>query len=838
MDILMLIRESLQLAYMAFFKPFKLNEELSQAGRYLATSVPIWRVWSGLGPDERRVVVRAFVAIGFGAIVWPLLAALGALCLGYPLWSEDLLRGISVLLVALTSLLVGIAGLLFVGISFGVNMGGAISLAGSLAVITCIEPALGFIKTNWIGQVIGVPAFGLGSGLVLGLILGLAAIATFALRPTAWWFGGMCSAGGGLVLGGLFSRVTGQGSFELATSVTLAVFFAGGFLTGYYLGYRRLPFYLVELIWQIGLTGLSVLAAKGTNSERLVRRLYQLSPVRGDELIWFKLRTLDRQLTWLALVGDRQFALESIVKIARSFRQGWAAEAALAAILAHDLRDCKRIPDIARAATYLSWFPRAIDLPTRALQRTVTLINEVSQDAEAATRALDGPGWQVNLRKARANLQVLQETVPGVHRRAAGLLIPVVQCWKEAIEQALEDVPKDAGPVLIENLYISGKPIPPDQEKVFVGRQDLFAKIQQNLAATNKPTLVLHGQRRTGKTSVLLQLPNRLPANQIPVYVDLQATAPVDGLNRFLYTLAREAVRQADEKRRIALPPVDMEDFDRRGTHAFYEWLDLTRRRLDGRLLLFTLDEFEKIDQAVDEGRMEVAVFDVLRHLIQHYSAWLVLVFAGLRTLEEMGRNWHSYFISVRPIRVSYLDPEAARQLILLPSKKHPIHYDVQAVEAILEATHAQPFLVQAVGFELIQYLNNQRRRLAGPSGQVTLDDARQAIGLAVVSAYPYFADLWENSSDPERLILANLAYGQSKWTQVGDLGAGVDMTLPASYEAIGHLERRELIEKGGRGYCFQVPMMRQWIRNEKSLEAVRVASRSPSDAARGLGQE
>jgi hypothetical protein len=838
MDMLVLIRESLQLAHMAFFKPFKLNEELSQAGRYLATSVPIWQVWSGLGPDERRVVVRAFVAIGFGAIVWPLLAALGALCLGHPLWSEDLLQGISVLLVALTSLLVGVASLLFVGISFGVNVGGAISLAGSLAAITCIEPALGFIKTGWIGQVVGVPAFGLGSGLVLGLILGLAAIASFTLRLAAWWFGGVCSVGGGLVLGALLSRVTGQDSFELATSVTLAVFFAVGFLGGYYVGYRRFPFYLVELVWQVGLTGLSFLAVRRAGSGRLVRWLYGLSPVRRDELIWYKLWTLDYQLTWLALVGDRQFALETIVKIARSFRQGWAAEAALAAILAHDLRDCRRIPDIAKAAIYLSWLPRAIDLPSLALQRTVTLINEVSQDAEAATRASDGPGWQLNLRRAQANLEALEDTLARMDRRMAGRLSPIVRSWEKAVEQALKDVPRDAGPVLIKNLYIFGTPIPPEQEGVFVGREDLFAKIRENLDATHKPTLVLHGQRRTGKTSVLLQLPNRLPADHIPVYVDLQATAPVDGLNRFLYTLAREAVRQADDKRRMALPPVDMEDFDRRGTHAFYEWLDLTHQRLDGRLLLFTLDEFEKIEQAIDQGRMEVAVLDVLRHLIQHHSTWLVLLFAGVRMLEEMGRDWHSYFISVRPLHVSYLDRDAARKLVLLPATRYPIHYEEQAVEAMLRATRAQSFLVQAVGFELIQYLNSEPRRLAGPFGWVTLADVRKAIDLAVVSASPYFADLWESSSDPERIILANLAYSQNVWTRVEDLSDAVDMAPRTLYEAVRHLRRRELIEGGERGYRFQVPMVRQWIRNEVSLEAVRVASQSPSETTRGRGRE
>jgi hypothetical protein len=836
---LMLIRESLQLALMALFKPFKLNEQLSQAGRHLTTNVPIWQVRNGLTSDERRVVVQAAVAIGLGAVAWPIVAALVALWLGYPLWPEYPLRGISMLLVSLTSLLVGAAGLLFVGISFGVNVAGAVSLAGSLAAVTGIEPTLDLVEASWIGQVIGVPAFGLGSGLVLGLILGLAAIACFTLRPAAWWFGGVCSAGGGLALGTLFARVTGRGPGDIAASVTLAVFFALGFLSGYYLGYRRLPFYVVELIWQVGLTGLSFLATKMSDSGRLIRWLYRFSPVRGDELIWFRLWTLDWQLAWLALTGGRHSALDTIVEIARSFRQGWAAEAALAAIMAHDLRDCRRIPDIASAAGRLSWFPGAVDLPSLTLQRTVTLINEVSQDAGAATRAPDGPGWQVNLRKARANLEVLERMLVKMERRVARLLSPIVQCWTVAIEQALEEVPKDAGPVSIENVYIFGDPIQPDHDRVFVGREDLFARIQENLAATHKPTLVLHGQRRTGKTSLLLQLPKRLSADYVPVYVDLQATiTAVPSLNRFLYTLAHEAVRQADEKRRIALQPVEMGSFDRKGVHAFYEWLDLIRQQLDGRMLLLALDEFEHIEIAIEKGKIDDALLDVLRHLIQHHSSWLVLLFAGVRTLEEMGRNWHSYFISVKPIHVSYLDPEAARELIALPTKTSPVHYDGQAVEAILEATHAQPFLVQAVGFELVQHLNRQRRRLAGPFGRVTSEDARKAIDSAVVSASLYFADLWRNSSDPERVILANLAYGQGEWARFGDLGKGVDMARGTIYQAIKKLERGELIERNDRGYRFCVPMTRQWIRNEVSLEAVRVASQSPSETARGRGQE
>jgi AAA+ ATPase superfamily predicted ATPase len=548
---------------------------------------------------------------------------------------------------------------------------------------------------------------------------------------------------------------------------------------------------------------------------------------------------LDVQLTWLALVGGRPFAVEAIDKIARSFRQSWAAEAALAAVLAHDLRDCQSLVDIAAADERLAWFPRAVDLPSLALQRSVNLINEVSQNTDVAARNLGTRGWRVNLRKAQVSLNNLQQTLAQMGPRAAAPLDSIVQDWKKTIEQILEGLSQDQGPAKIENDYIAGNPIPPDKSRVFVGRENLFDSIQSNLDATRKPTLMLHGQRRTGKSSLLLQLPEHLSADYVPICVDLQQTATVDGLNRFLFTLAREAVRQAGGKRNIVLPPVALNDFDRRGTHAFYEWLGLTRKALDNRLLLFALDEFEKIEEAIRRELLDEAVLDVFRHLIQYHSNWLVLLFAGVRTLDEMGRNWHSYFISVKPIHISYLDHDAARRLILLPSATHSIRYDEPAVDAILKATRAQPFLVQAVCFELIQHLNNRDRRLAGPFNRVVVSDALQAIRRAVPTAEPYFQDLWATCNDLERLLLVELAQGQQEWSQIESLVKDRYPKLEEIHQALKQLERRELVEREeGGACCFQVPMLRQWIQDEKSPDAARLARRSSSKTSRGPGQK
>jgi len=417
-----------------------------------------------------------------------------------------------------------------------------------------------------------------------------------------------------------------------------------------------------------------------------------------------------------------------------------------------------------------------------------------------------------------------------LHRvmHVAGTDLPTLEALAPGIA-----VQRDTEPVLIENPYVAGTPIPPELKSVFVDREDLFAQIAEILAATTKPALLLYGQRRMGMTSVLLQLPSRLPADCVPVFFDLQSSASLESLNRFLYTLAREAVHQADENRRITLPPVELEDFDKRGVHVFYEWLEQTRQRLGGRLLLFALDEFEMIERAIEQGRMDAAILDVLRLLIQQHSSWLVFLFASSRTLEEMGPNWHSLSMNVTSLHISYLDPAAARALILLLTRTYPIRYEEQAVEAILEATRAHPFLVQAVCFELIQYLNSQQRRAAGPSDQVILTDAQEAIDRAIRSALPYFHNLWARCTVTEQVILANLSFGQGEWTRFGDLSRGLELARSAIYEVLEQLERRDLIERREREYRFQVPMVRQWIRNEVSLEAVRLAAQTPSDAPR-----
>ena len=78
------------------------------------------------------------------------------------------------------------------------------------------------------------------------------------------------------------------------------------------------------------------------------------------------------------------------------------------------------------------------------------------------------------------------------------------------------------------NPYIAGNPIAGEQG--FFGREDVLRQVERSFSATGQNAVVIFGQRRIGKTSVLLQLQRRLdPSRFVVVYQDLmdKATKPL-----------------------------------------------------------------------------------------------------------------------------------------------------------------------------------------------------------------------------------------------------------------------------------------------------------------------
>jgi hypothetical protein len=373
----------------------------------------------------------------------------------------------------------------------------------------------------------------------------------------------------------------------------------------------------------------------------------------------------------------------------------------------------------------------------------------------------------------------------------------------------------------LENPFVFGNPVQAADEGLFSGRRDIALEIERNiLRAAQTPTLLLYGQRRMGKTSILNQLPKRLGPGFLPVLVDCQAPATVESLPSLLRHLSRcfctvlnsrlGITFETDQVKcdRGALPlPVDA--LQHEPFSVFEDWLDKYQSRVPAdACILVCLDEFERLDEIVKAG-WGGRFLDALRHWLQHRQRFS-LMFIGSHTFEQLGQAWTDRFLSARRLKVSFLGPDDVRQLLTRPTPTFRMTYAPGAIEAIITATHGQPFLTQALASELVHRMNRERRK------QATSDDVTAAIEDTLERSAEYFADLWFSRSEAERELLRDVACGRRQ--------------PPAASVVARGLREYDVLNDDGE---FAVPLVRWWIRL-KQLGDEAPAESSSSEAKSG----
>src|SRR5262249_10867712 len=126
------------------------------------------------------------------------------------------------------------------------------------------------------------------------------------------------------------------------------------------------------------------------------------------------------------------------------------------------------------------------------------------------------------------------------NERYARRFYPILLQWRTIIADhlraltALASVRQE-----IDSPYIIGVPLTVQQD-IFVGRTDVSARIEHLLSDRRHPSLLLYGQRRMGKTSLLNNLGRLLPTTIVPLFVDLQGPASQASDHAgLLYNIAR-----------------------------------------------------------------------------------------------------------------------------------------------------------------------------------------------------------------------------------------------------------------------------------------------------------
>jgi hypothetical protein len=431
----------------------------------------------------------------------------------------------------------------------------------------------------------------------------------------------------------------------------------------------------------------------------------------------------------------------------------------------------------------------------------------ISQDVDAALNQQSPYNQRLALCAVAEKLNSLIRELTRSSDKYSVRFRPIATNWSEIVTTHIRELAKAVElRQEIDNPYIIGVPLT-EQQEIFTGRTDIGTRIKQLLLDRHRLPLLLYGQRRMGKTSLLNNLGRLLPSTIIPMFVDLQG--PVSSASdyaSFLYNIARSMANSAQRQSAFTLPSLARETLQDDPFTRFDEWLDEVEKALQQNVALLAFDEFEALDNAITKGRFdEEDVLGMLRHLIQHRPRFKVLL-AGSHTIEEFQR-WASYLINVQVVHISYLKQPEARQLIEQPIKDFTLRYELNAVHRVLQLTRCHPFLIQLLCAEIIALKNEQDpsiRRLA------TLADVEAAIPEALSVGSFFFADIQSNQADATGLALLQFLAGQGEGAIVSRLT--ILQHFPDKSDALNLLLQRELIEEVSEGYRFQVELIRRWF--------------------------
>lgn len=704
-------------------------------------------------------------------------------------------------------------GWLTIGVILGVTVG---------AVVTGIERITNRIAMLVVlGIVLGV-GFGVGGSLGFGIAFGVAYGVGYGFNKdrakdmtdtVEVLLGVATSIAIGIVVGMLVGAV-GSIAYGIRRGSGIGFTFGAAFSIAGALSVSHLLFYPVQFVLSgvIRLIGQSV-------TDRALRIFWEISPIRWDETIILPLPGLSQLLIDLH-ANDSVFGNDAIDKIASHRYQSKPAYQAKMNIAYGEALSLDTLHALANFEKGLNWLSSETSISDKD-KAPLLILKEVSQSVDSADALTTFRGKISRLRAAEEKLYTLR------HYPDPGRFEATLTKWQRLITGAIEKAREEQRiREPIRQVYFNdGKPISadelPEEELPFKGRMDTVRELEHALSASDRATLLLTGNRRSGKSSLLLQLPRKLGPRVVPAFIDCQSSKlsseSTGGLLIGLAeTIVEQARRNADKHRRdqIRFPRLNHQAFNNDPYPAFARWLEGTERALGERQLLLCLDEFERLEEGLAVGRIDDRFLSMLRNIIQHHQSIIVLL-SGSHTLDELPSRWADALITTHSLRIGFLDEADARELIEQPVKGFPNIYKHEAVEGILALTHSQPYLVQLLCGLLVEKMNHERRE--PPESYVVPGDVEAVIPQVLERGEAYFHDLWRSRTAGKlaQRLLEKMAFAEAERissAEVKQLTEDED----ALRDALRTLLRREIIERTADGYRITVPLIAHYVRSQR----------------------
>jgi tetratricopeptide (TPR) repeat protein/O-acetyl-ADP-ribose deacetylase (regulator of RNase III) len=364
------------------------------------------------------------------------------------------------------------------------------------------------------------------------------------------------------------------------------------------------------------------------------------------------------------------------------------------------------------------------------------------------------------------------------------------------------------------NPYIAGSPV--DDETSFIGYADVLRAVLRVLRSPSENAIALYGQRRIGKTSVLMQLMRQLPREgpYHPVYYDLQDKAgwPLGHLLEDLAGVIAEALAR----------PVP--DLGSEPELAFrQQWiLSILDELPESHVLVLLLDEFDVLDDPRAE-QASAAFFPYLHNLLTSNPARLKSVFVIGRNIADLSSSALSLFKDIPSYRISLLGQADTIDLVRLSDNNHTLVWSDDAINRVWQLTHGHRYLTQCLCAQIWEQAYD---RSPNTPPTVTPSDVDAAVPETLMAGEHALKWLWGGLPPAARVVASILAEpgpGPVSQKELERLlrDNSIRVIVRELLNAPQLLRDWDVIEPADGGYRFRVELIRRWIADRKPPQHV-----------------
>lgn len=375
---------------------------------------------------------------------------------------------------------------------------------------------------------------------------------------------------------------------------------------------------------------------------------------------------------------------------------------------------------------------------------------------------------------------------------------------------------------MLINPYITDNPVG-DKREVFIGREDVLnTVINEVINHPSQNAMVLYGQRRIGKTSVLQALKARLEGKAYhTVCISSEGHNNID-FDELLLDLAKRISNSDKPEGLQGTNPNNIEQ-------NFSDWLITWFKQLPETKLVLLIDEFDSL-----QANAAQKFFPYLQRLLGEHPSKLKCVFVIGRDINDLTAQAYAPFAKTLSKKISLLSSDQAEQLITLSNSEvsRTLEWPRPMIDEVKSLTNGHPFFIALLCYHIWEICQENSGGENNILPTVTRDKLERAISYTLEAQFHDWQYIWNGLPPAGKVMASALAEEEQERANFDTLLhhilnreaiAVIMRELEAVPKLLKDWDLIEPIEPEGTEYRFRVRLICRWIRKYKPLEKVQV---------------